>query len=470
MKNGLFFENDSLIYYKDGHRVHAGAVEIDGDIYYISSGGHAVKGQHIVHSEMGNGILERGTYTFGDDYKLVKGSFIRPKKRKLKKTRKGKKSPRVRTRISKKGILRIIGAVLACILLILVVYYLESRIDEQPPVREEPAAQEGSQTVQVVLPDFEEEVLLCSDAAKELYDHEGSIAAAVGAGDPYRPFAFAYALEGTDGILLLSETPELTGAKEYILEEGTGQILVDNLKPGTSYYYKVTANGTDYPGTFQTAPSTRFLSIPGTENTRDIGGYVTQDGHTIRQDLLIRGTELDGLTKESYLLPDDDISAVQSTFGFVYDFDLRSPSVYSGDYQSRLGRDVDHRFYDAPQYGQIFNTSYQPALREIFRDLAEPEHYPMYMHCTWGRDRTGTIIFLLQGVLNLSEEDMLLEYRRSAFSHPDLVDAVYMEAVIDGLQPYEGDTLQEKIVSFLTTDVGVSEEEIASIRAILLEQ
>ncbi len=470
MNDGLHFENDRLVYYRNGAPYHAGVIREGKDIYYISSGGVAVTGEHIVHEEMANGLLKKGTYTFGPDGKLIPGSYVAPKKRKKKKAAsalpKKRKKSRKMTTDTKKQLPILIGIVILLLCLAIVMLAIDLHWLPMPGRSDDTTtAPQG----QLTLPSYPEPVLLCSEAAKQIYDGKLDISAISQGSNPYLPFRFTYYFPTETGSLLLSENADLSGGQTYVLPARNNQLTIDNLKTGTTYYYQVTVADQVHYGSFQTAPSTRFVTIPGIQNTRDIGGYTTLDGKTVRQGLLIRGPEIDGLTEPANYLPSEDIATVQSTFGFVYDFDLRSPTLFTGRYSSRLGTDVGHKFYDSPQYAQIFYQENMPALRQIFTDLADSRNYPMYMHCAYGADRTGTIVFLLQGVLNMSQEDMLREYRLTGFATHSYASSNYMSAVIDGLQAYEGDTLQEKIVSFLTQDVGVTDAQLDAIREIFLE-
>lgn len=463
MKEGLFFENDELIYYKNDQPCHAGVIEVDGAIYYISSNGRAVKGMHIVHGEMANGILKRGTYTFGDDYKLVKNSYIAPQK--VKKHKKKPKPKKHRRKLDRK---KLFFASAVVVLLVLIFAVALPLLDGTLQISDNTVESTMDAAI-ITLPEFKEDVLLCSTAAKWEYDGLITMEEAVQAGNPYRSFLFEYKLEGSSGRLLLGEDQALTDPREYTLSPDENDVSIDNLKTDTTYYYKVIVDDQEYSGSFHTAKSTRFVYIPGLVNTRDIGGYVNQDGKTVKQGLLIRGVELDGLVNVGYFLPDEEVENVQETFGFVYEMDLRS-NVYTGEYVSRLGSEVGHKFYNATSYGEIFDPAKHSNLRQIFADLADPQKYPMYLHCTWGTDRTGTVIFLLQGLLNLSEEDMRREYELTGYVNDTIVGTTNLDVIIQGLDPYEGDTLQEKIVTYLTTVIGVTESEIESIRNIFLEQ
>ena len=457
MKNGLFFEQNELIYYKDDRPYHAGVVKEDGKIYYIGRNGRAVKGQHIVHREMANGILERGTYTFGEDYVLVEGSFIKPRAH-SKKRRKKRRGAALRIK-------RPVTAVIVAAVVVLVVS--AAFLIDWAPVSK-PHDPTSSTASDVVLPTFEGEVSLSSEIAAQLYRDELSIKEAVKFGDPYRALPFTYRL-AQDGVLRISEHADFSDAREWDLDAGKTVLSIDNLKTATTYYYEVAVGKEVYTDTFKTASGTRYINWEGFYNTRDIGGYTTLDGKTVKQGMIIRGTELDGLADAVYFPSDETLQTALKDIGFVYDMDLRDSALFSGTYTSRFGANVKHRFYTAPAYGEIFYDRNKQAIKAVFSDLANPENYPLYMHCTHGADRTGTVVYLLQGVLNMPESVMEREYRMTAFLEDSFAENTALDVIRAGMQNYPGDTVQEKIQQYLITEIGVTPQELQSIRSILLE-
>ena len=133
-----------------------------------------------------------------------------------------------------------------------------------------------------------------------------------------------------------------------------------------------------------------------------------------------------------------------------------------------LGDGVIHKYYNCLMYKSIFSDLGKDVIKEIFTDLANPDNYPMYMHCTYGLDRTGTVCYLLEAMLGLSDNDLKREYELSALFHLYTNIGMY-ETMTFSLQVYDGNTTQEKVINYLL-DCGVTEEQIDSIRDIFLAE
>ncbi len=78
-KTGFIDLEDGRHYVVNGVATHAGLVLIDGDYYYINSSCMAVVGEYTINEGWTNGHLPAGTYTFGEDGKMiieVKDGFV----------------------------------------------------------------------------------------------------------------------------------------------------------------------------------------------------------------------------------------------------------------------------------------------------------------------------------------------------------------------------------------------------------
>lgn len=473
------------VYYENGVPTHKGVIIQDGFVYYAGRHGVLAKGHHNVHREMSNGILKRGTYQFDDDGKLIEDYYKKPvskTKRKfekyIKKKKKEIKNSYAKGKLQKSARLAItFSAIFVIVVVIGIIINNHNNVSSEGSIIGEPS--DGSPVI--ILPSFDEPVYLCNDAVRDYYKGNLTFNEAVnmnGSTNPYKGLVFHYTVKNYSEdekssnmiVLELSRNEQFSSPETYSLDTAETYITIDNLLPDTKYYYRAYFKDThkskdSFSGSFVTAEYDRFTHIDGITNMRDIGGYLTSSGKTVKYNMLFRGSEFDGLVDKSYYLNNPDQA---ESFGFVYDMDLRESYLFNDNYISRLGNNIKHEFYTAPMYGSIFKTTGKKSIKKVFTDLADKNNYPMYMHCTYGKDRTGTIIFLLQSVLGVNDEDKNTQYLLSKFVFSDISNS-NLYPIYNGLDSYKGSNTNEKVINFLKDDVGVTQAEIDSIRNILLE-
>ena len=202
----------------------------------------------------------------------------------------------------------------------------------------------------------------------------------------------------------------------------------------------------------------------GIPNGRDIGeikALRTMDGKDIKSDLLIRGCELDCA---NYYFPEEileiGIERLKNEFHVKFDMDLRSPSAVGKDL---LGDGVIHKNYAMVMYDQVFTNAGKAKVKEVFTDLANPDNYPMYLHCTHGIDRTGTVCFILEMALGVQYDNLWKEYMYSVGAHDGSILKVW-NGIMDN---YAGNDSREKAIAFLK-DCGITQEQIDSLYQIFL--
>ncbi len=334
---------------------------------------------------------------------------------------------------------------------------------------------------------FAEEQQLILAPAKDYIEQNGAVTLQ-SIKDSYRydvdrldvglPVTIAYEVKGmpedcevSSAKLEISEDAQYTAPRRFIMEGTRCSADVYLLKTNTVYYFRITLNLSNgaqagVQGTFKTANTPRILSIEGVPNVRDIGGWTTIDGSTVRQGLIYRGGEMDGAVKGDYKITQTGVDHMLRVLKVRTQMDLRDPAV-NGSAASPLGDAVNHAYYKAPQYAEVFKSANYPSMRRIFAQLANADNYPIYIHDTDGIGQTGTICYLLEAVLGVNEDDLKRDYRISTLCHGG-VHGEEMNAFLEQFGKLSGDTAQEKAEGYLRS-IGITADEIAAIRTILLE-
>jgi protein-tyrosine phosphatase len=173
----------------------------------------------------------------------------------------------------------------------------------------------------------------------------------------------------------------------------------------------------------------RFIPLEGAVNLRDVGGYKTHDGRTVKRGWLYRSAALNTLT------PADVDTLTQRGIACV--FDLRSieestpaPDVLppNADYiplpiAMEGGNPFERVFsilfnpsvlQDAViglYHGAIVEKS--PRLLGTFIQHIAQSDTPALIHCTAGKDRTGVAVALVLSLLGVPDETIIADYTLS---------------------------------------------------------
>ncbi len=186
----------------------------------------------------------------------------------------------------------------------------------------------------------------------------------------------------------------------------------------------------------------RTVELSGTSNTRDIGGYATRAGRSIRHNQVVRSDALHALS------PADQ--HILSTLGIGTTIDLRftmettrAPSVYASSAFVRYVHLPLHEPYPEAQMHETtasLATYYMHLVDEcggsilaVFEALSEPQALPVIVHCTVGKDRTGVVIALLLSMLGVNNDDVVADYALTGVLAGDFLDKLRRDAMAAGM-------------------------------------
>ncbi len=239
-----------------------------------------------------------------------------------------------------------------------------------------------------------------------------------------------------------------------------------------------------------TVPGPRNIFVEGVENFRDIGGwgkFVDGEYKTyMKQGMIYRSGRFneDKAEKINVTVSNDGIKEANDHLKIKTEIDLRRTStneVGGLTNKSVLGDNV--KYVQLPMVyggeniltfkGKVSKDDYEydnPAMiKQFFELLADSNNYPINYHCSIGKDRTGCLSYLLEGLMGFDQETMYRDYMFTNFANAgmckltDITDR-YGKTIAEYTN---GESLQEKVYNYLNEVVGVSTTDLNSVINIL---
>lgn len=276
------------------------------------------------------------------------------------------------------------------------------------------------------------------------------------------------------------------------------------------------ATAADYPSIDVEPIGNSAINIGDVENARDIGGWTTEDGYTIKTEMLFRSghlqnadaqlikklgitTIIDLRTKlEAARKPDvsvEDVNAVSISL-------LTIPNLFvmeSEDWKTLLSaitRGIMET-WDANLYRQyIQDPNAIEGTREFFDTILASNGGKVLWHCTAGKDRTGIEAMLLMAALGCKYEDIQKEFLKTnefyqekaeasydkayklthikaiarEFYNYEIVKKEWLEISMDVMMRMTGTSnADDALDAYLANEIGLEDEDLAALRYAYLD-
>ena len=259
------------------------------------------------------------------------------------------------------------------------------------------------------------------------------------------------------------------------------------------------------------------LGLEKVDNARQLGGYYTQDGRRVKENMLLRSGKLINATEDdiakltdTYHLgtivdlrttseieqaPNPTIDGVEDIHVPILDEDSHSAAmtnIYGSDpVDALIGMATDGTLSDDMYITTINSESAKKGFAEFFQILLDNEEGKAVLwHCTGGKDRTGTAAVLLLSALGVDEDTILDDFALTNEFLKGKIDYMGAEAakktddqeIIDGVRTLTGvsrdfmkkmiDSLTDEygsVENFIIEELNVSKDDIVKLQDMYLE-
>jgi protein tyrosine/serine phosphatase len=192
------------------------------------------------------------------------------------------------------------------------------------------------------------------------------------------------------------------------------------------------------------------VSLAGTANTRDLGGYQTEQGQRVRSGVLYR-------SDSPHRLAGGDAGAFER-LGIRTIVDLRSYAELDRLGRPPLGPTVrvyvhaplriavpvtgpatvppDLKLDDTLTLGKLycrFVTESGEELRTILRLLSDEQAFPALFYCVAGKDRTGIVAAIILALLGVPDEIIAADYAATADSFELFLELASQDGALGNL-------------------------------------